>query len=120
MKNDRDDRAIAGLSMGGAESLLIGLNNLDEFSWVGSFSAGGIRNNFDQEFPELKNVVNAQLHLLWVACGVDDGFLFTINRQFNQWLSQEGTRHTAIETPGRHTWMVWRRNLANFAPLLFR
>lgn len=120
VKNDRDDRAIAGLSMGGAESLLIGLNNLDEFSWVGSFSAGGIRNNFDQEFPELKNVVNAQLHLLWVACGVDDGFLFTINRQFNQWLSQEGTRHTAIETPGRHTWMVWRRNLANFAPLLFR
>lgn len=120
VKTDRDDRAIAGLSMGGAESLLIGLNNLDEFSWVGSFSAGGIRNNFGQEFPGLKQVANSKLHLLWVACGVDDGSLAIINRQLNQWLSDEQINHKAIETPGMHTWMVWRRNLAAFAPLLFR
>lgn len=115
----RDNRAIAGLSMGGAQSLLIGLNNLDKFGWVGSFSSGGLRENFDQEFPGLKNAANSQLHLLWVSCGTDDG-LFGINRAFNKWMTDEGIPHKAIETPGNHTWMVWRRNLASLAPLLFR
>ncbi len=115
----RDARAIAGLSMGGAESLLIGLNNRDRFSWVGSFSSGGLRENFDQEFPGLKEAANSQLHLLWVACGTDDGLL-GINRDFNKWMTDEGITHTAVETPGNHTWMVWRRNLDSFAPLLFR
>jgi enterochelin esterase family protein len=115
----RDARAIAGLSMGGAESLLIGLNNRDKFSWVGSFSSGGLRNNFDQEFSDLKNAANSQIHLLWVACGTDDGLL-GINRDFTKWMTAKGITHSAVETPGNHTWMVWRRNLASFAPLLFR
>ena len=115
----RDSRALAGLSMGGAESLLIGLNHLDRFGWVGSFSSGGLRENFDQEFPGLKEASNSQLRLLWVACGTDDG-LVGIHRDFNKWMSEEGINHTAVETPGNHTWMVWRRNLASFAPLLFR
>lgn len=115
----RDARALAGLSMGGAESLLIGLNNLEKFGWVGSFSSGGLRENFNQEFPRLKSEANLQLHLLWVACGSEDGLL-GINRDFNKWMTQEQITHTAIETPGNHTWMVWRRNLAEFAPLLFR
>lgn len=115
----RNARAIAGLSMGGAQSLLIGLNHLDQFAWVGSFSSGGLRENFDEEFPGLKDAANAQLHLLWVACGTDDGLL-GINRSFNEWMTDEGIVHTAVETPGNHTWMVWRRNLASLAPLLFR
>jgi enterochelin esterase family protein len=115
----RDARAIAGLSMGGAQSLLIGLNNRDKFSWVGSFNSGGLWENFDQEFPGLKGTANSQLHLLWVACGTDDGLL-GINRDFNKWMTGEGITHTAVETPGNHTWMVWRRNLASLAPLLFR
>jgi enterochelin esterase-like enzyme len=119
VESGRDSRALAGLSMGGAESLLIGLNNLDRFGWVGSFSSGGLRENFDQEFSSLKSTANSQLHLLWVACGSDDGLL-GINRDFNQWITQQGIRHTEVETPGNHTWMVWRRNLADFAPLLFR
>jgi enterochelin esterase-like enzyme len=119
VKKGRDARAIAGLSMGGAESLLTGLNRLDEFAWVGSFSSGGLRANFDQEFPGLDASANAKLHLLWVACGVDDG-LIGINRDFRKWLTAKGITHTDVETAGKHTWMVWRRNLANFAPLLFR
>jgi enterochelin esterase family protein len=115
----RDARALAGLSMGGAESLLIGLNNRDKFSWVGSFSSGGLRENFDQEFPGLKDAANSQLHLVWVACGTDDGLL-GINRDFNKWMTGEGITHIAVETSGNHTWMVWRRNLESFAPLLFR
>ena len=118
-KNDRSSRAIAGLSMGGAESLLAGLNHLDEFAWVGSFSSGGLRDNFDTEFPGLDASANTKIRLLWVACGTDDS-LIGINRDIDHWLSSKGIKHTDIETPGRHTWMVWRRNLASFAPLLFR
>lgn len=59
------------------------------------------------------------MRLLWVACGTDDG-LIGPNRNFREWLKSKGINHTDIETPGAHTWMVWRRNLSNFAPLLFR
>jgi enterochelin esterase-like enzyme len=116
---DRDDRAIAGLSMGGAESLYVGLNNLDRFAWVASFSAGGLADDYDMEFPSLDATANTKLHALWIACGTDD-HLITPNRKFRAWLTSKGIQHTDIETPGMHTWMVWRRNLAAFAPLLFQ
>lgn len=115
----RDSTALAGLSMGAAQSSVIGLNNLDRFGWIGMFSSGGLRENFSQEFPGLNASVNTRLHLLWVACGTDDGLL-GINQKFNAWLTSEDIRHTYVETPGNHTWMVWRRNLGAFAPLLFR
>jgi len=116
---DRNSRAIAGLSMGGAESLLTGLNTLNDFAWIGAFSSGGVPDDFQTDFPGLDSSVNAQLRLLWIACGTDDR-LIEINRKFRDWLKAKGIQHTDIETPGAHTWMVWRRNLAAFAPLLFR
>jgi enterochelin esterase-like enzyme len=116
---DRDSHAIAGLSMGGAESLLTGLNTLNEFAWIGAFSSGGITPDFDKEFPGLDASANTQLRLLWIACGTDDG-LIEINRTLRAWLGSKGVRHMDIETPGAHTWLVWRRNLIEFAPLLFR
>ncbi|MFZ0771154.1 MAG: alpha/beta hydrolase-fold protein [Candidatus Sulfotelmatobacter sp.] len=116
---DRNARAIAGLSMGGSESLLTGLNNLDKFSWIGAFSSGGIPDDFQKDFPSLDAKANQQLHLLWIACGTEDR-LITVNRNLREWLKTKGVRATEIETPGMHTWMVWRRNLAEFAPLLFR
>jgi enterochelin esterase-like enzyme len=116
---DRNARAIAGLSMGGSESLLTGLNNLDKFSWVGTFSSGGIPENFQKDFPALDKKANQQLHLLWIACGTEDR-LITINRNLRAWLKTKNVKMTEIETPGMHTWMVWRRNLAEFAGLLFR
>ncbi len=119
VSKDRNDRAIAGLSMGGAESLYVGLNHLDHFAWVGSFSAGGLGEDYNAEFPSLNSGANSQLHLLWIACGTDDR-LIAPNRKFRAWLTSKGIRHTDIETPGMHTWMVWRRNLAAFAPLLFQ
>jgi enterochelin esterase-like enzyme len=117
--SDRERRAIAGLSMGGAESLFVGLNNLDRFAWVGSFSAGGLGDDFNKTFPGLNSDANSKLKLLWIACGTDD-FLVEANLKFRTWLDSKGVRYTGIETPGMHTWMVWRRNLASFAPLLFR
>jgi enterochelin esterase family protein len=116
---DRNARAIAGLSMGGSESLLTGLNNLDKFSWVGAFSSGGIPEDFQKDFPALDVKANQQLHLLWIACGTEDG-LIKLNRNLREWLKSKGVKATEIETPGMHTWMVWRRNLAEFAGLLFR
>jgi enterochelin esterase-like enzyme len=119
IKKDRNARAIAGLSMGGSESLLTGLNHLDKFSWIGAFSSGGIPEDFQKDFPSLDTKANQQLHLLWIACGTEDR-LITVNRNLREWLKTKGVKATEIETPGMHTWMVWRRNLAEFAPLLFR
>jgi enterochelin esterase-like enzyme len=116
---DRNSRAIAGLSMGGAESLLTGLNHRDEFAWIGAFSSGGIQKDFPSQFPSLDAGANPQLRLLWIACGVDDS-LININRQFREWLKSKNVNHVDIETPGRHSWMVWRRNLADFSQLLFK
>jgi enterochelin esterase-like enzyme len=121
VQKDRNSRAIAGLSMGGAESLYTGLNNLKTFSWVGSFSAGGLspNQNFDDVFPGLDSKANAQLRLLWVACGKEDGLIGN-HRKLIDWLKTKEIRNTAIETSGAHTWMVWRRYLAEFTPLLFK
>jgi enterochelin esterase-like enzyme len=120
VQKDRESRAIAGLSMGGAESLLTGLNHLDQFAWVGAFSSGGIDlKDFSRQFPNLDAGANKKLKLLWIACGIDDG-LIKINREFKLWLKGIGVQFTNVETPGMHTWMVWRRNLAALAPLLFR
>ncbi len=116
---DRNARAIAGLSMGGSESLLSGLNNLGKFSWIGAFSSGGISDDYQKDFPALDARASQQLHLLWIACGTDDR-LITVNRSLREWLKSKGLKVNEIETPGRHTWMVWRRNLAEFAALLFR
>ncbi len=119
INKDRKAHAIAGLSMGGSESLLTGLNHLDKFAWVGAFSSGGIPEDFQKDFPGLDAKANQQLKLLWIACGTEDR-LITLNRNLRGWLKSIGVNETEIETPGMHTWMVWERDLAEFAPLLFR
>lgn len=120
IQKGRESRAIAGLSMGGAESLLTGLNHLDQFAWIGAFSSGGIDlQDFSVEFPGVDVSANQKLKLLWIACGTDD-HLIEINRQFKLWLKDKGVQFTDVETPGMHSWMVWRRNLAALAPVLFR
>lgn len=119
VSKDRNSRAIAGLSMGGAESLHTGLNALNRFAWIGAFSSGGLSEDFNAAFPALDSKANAQLRLLWIACGKDDR-LIALNRKFLDWLKSRQIRHTWIETPGVHAWMVWRRNLADFASLLFQ
>jgi enterochelin esterase-like enzyme len=119
VRKDRNSRAIAGLSMGGSESLLTGLNNLNKFAWVGAFSSGGIPEEFDKDFPKLDAKANEQLKVLWIACGVDDR-LIELNRKLRAWLEAKGIHKVDVETPGMHTWMVWRRNLVAFSGLLFR
>ena len=117
----REARAIAGLSMGGAESLFVGLNALDRFGWVGAFSSGGLGQaaEFPQVFSKLTAGEGNRLSLLYVACGTEDN-LIEANREFRAFLTERGVKHEGVETPGAHTWTVWRRNLAAFAPKLFR
>ena len=114
---DRNDRAITGLSMGGLESLTIGLTHPEQFGWVGGFSSAMGHREKD-ELAALSGK-SARLRLLWISCGTQDD-LITPNRRFIAWLKSKDVPVTAIEAPGMHTWMVWRDNLAHFAPLLFQ
>lgn len=118
---DAGSRAIAGLSMGGAQALYIGLNDPRSFSWIGSFSGAFIMygGQYEKFFRDLDASAKARHRLLWLSCGGDD-FLLSVNRKCREWLQAKGVALTAKETPGGHAWPVWRRNLAEFAPLLFR
>ena len=115
----RNDRAIAGLSMGGAESLFTGLNTLGQFAWIGAFSSGGLGDDLNAAFPGLDAQANGRLRLLWIACGKEDR-LIEGNKKLLEWFRAKDIRYTWFETPGAHSWMVWRRYLAEFAPLLFQ
>ncbi len=118
---DRDHRALAGLSMGGVESLTIGLNHLDLFSYVGGFSAAVRPADFTRDFGALAanpQQVNQKLHLLWLAVGRDDGFL-TADEALSKFLTAAKIKHSYQTSEGAHTWIVWRRYLRDFAPLLF-
>ena len=119
---DQAHRGITGLSMGGSQSIRIGLANVDKFAYVCPMSAGGIKaDDLDQSFPELAkspSVANAKLKLLWIACGEKDRLL-EFNKGFDQWLTRHEIRHEFKVTPGVHTWLVWRRYLAEVATKVF-
>ncbi len=119
VRANREDRAIAGLSMGGGESLVIGLNHPDKFAWIGGFSSAVIYGSFDGVFPDLGSGRGQRPDLLWVSCGTGDE-LIAAHRKFVAWLKAKGADPTVIETTGIHNWPVWRDNLIHFAPLLFR
>jgi enterochelin esterase family protein len=115
---NKKSRALAGLSMGGAETLFTALNYPDRFQHVAAFSFGGLPQNFAPLFPKLTDAVNAEFTSIYIACGVDDR-LIGINRTFSAWLKEKNIKHEFVETPGAHTWMVWRRNLATVASRIF-
>jgi enterochelin esterase-like enzyme len=114
----RTGRAIAGLSMGGFESLDIGLNSAGKdgtgsFAWVGGFSAPAQ----SVDLPAT-NGEAAKLRLLWISCGTEDPLLEP-NRKLIGQLKGKGYAVKAVETPGAHIWPVWDRNLVDFVQLLF-
>jgi len=119
VKDGAANRAIIGLSMGGGQSLTIGLNHPELFGWVGGMSAS-IYNPETSIAYALNDAAttNRKLKLLWFACGKDD-FLLKQNQQFDELLTARGIRHTYKLTEGNHSWPVWRRYLAEFLPLLF-
>jgi enterochelin esterase family protein len=117
---DREHRAIAGLSMGGAEAMRIGLHHLDLFASIGLFSPaiGNVdpARDYNGKFAD----ANRQLRLLWIGIGRSDTMFFPGVEKMHEELARTGIRHVWLESDGAHTWTVWRKYLADFAPRLFR
>jgi enterochelin esterase-like enzyme len=114
-------RAVAGLSMGGGQSLDAGLNNPDVFDYVGVFSPAVILldPDYTKAFPKLDESVNKKLKLVWIAIGKDD-YLAPSVRKYIDWLHTKNIKFDYKETEGVHSYQVWRRYLTEFAPLLFK
>jgi enterochelin esterase-like enzyme len=116
---DREHRALAGLSMGGGQSLNFGLGNLDTFAWVGGFSSAP---NTMPPAQLLRDAAAArqQLKLLWVSCGDQDS-LFNISEGVHNHLVEQKVPHVwHIDVGGAHTFPVWKNNLYHLSTLLFR
>jgi enterochelin esterase-like enzyme len=119
---DRNHRGLAGLSMGGAQALRIGLNHLDQFGYIGAFSpAISIVDTTKDYDGILANPAraNEQLRLLWIGIGSDD-FLLAPVSESHETLEKAGIKHVWFESSGAHVWTVWRKYLADFAPRLFQ
>ena len=116
---DREHRALAGLSMGGGQSLNFGLGNLDTFAWVGGFSSA------PNTMPPAQLVRDAavarqKLKLLWVSCGDQDS-LFNISEGVHKYLVEQKVPHIwHVDIGGAHTFPVWKNDLYHLSTLLFR
>ena len=117
---DRDQRALAGLSRGGGQSLNIGLRHLDLFSRIGVFSASGGANPQESFKDVAANArkVNDQLKLFWLGIGTEDAG-FANAKKFSGFLDTAGITHKFRTIPGAHTWIVWRQFLNEVSPILF-
>lgn len=124
-KANKQNRAIAGLSMGGYHSLHISKQYPDMFNYVGLFSAAimpdkkvqsPIYDDFDQK---LKIQFSKKPALYWIGIGTAD-FLYQSNTDFRKMLDEKGYKYTYYETGEGHIWKNWRIYLTEFAPQLFK
>jgi enterochelin esterase family protein len=122
ISNDPQNRALAGFSMGGYHTLKIGLNNLNQFGNLGSFSWGADQKFFEEHAPHVLNhprKVKNQIETFFIACGRDD-FLFKRSQALDAFLSDRGIEHTFFVTDGGHEMANWRKFLYEYAQLLFQ
>jgi enterochelin esterase-like enzyme len=117
VKADAEHRALAGLSMGGGQSLRIGLKNLDRFAWIGGFSSA-LRGTSVDLITDPADA-NKKLRLLWVSCG-DTDTLMNANKSFHSALDEKKVAHVWHVDSGAHTFAVWKNDLYLFAQMLFR
>lgn len=118
LKNQKN-RAIAGLSMGGGQSLNFGLGNLDTFAWVGGFSSAPNTKTPQELIPNVNNA-KKKLKLLWISCGDKDG-LITFSKRTHDFLVANQISHIYQVIPsGFHDFNVWKQNLYEFSQLLFK
>jgi enterochelin esterase-like enzyme len=114
---DRDHRALAGLSMGGGQSLNFGLSHPEVFAWVGGFSSAP--NTFPPDKLLGKVASKETFKLIWVSCGDKDG-LMGISQNVHRSLKEKGIEHVWHVDAGGHTWPVWKNDLYLFSQLLFK
>ncbi|WP_223559760.1 alpha/beta hydrolase [Chryseobacterium lathyri] len=117
VKKDRENRAIAGLSMGGGQSLNFGLGNIDKFAWVGSFSSAPNTKEPQQLLPDPAKA--KELKLLWISCG-DQDRLMPFSKRTSDYLTQNNIPHIFYVEPGGHDFKVWKNDLYIFSQLLFK
>lgn len=115
---DREHRAIAGLSMGGGQSLNFGLGNLDTFAWVGGFSSAPNTKVPEALFPA-PDKAKTQLKLLWISCGIDDN-LMLFSQRTHDYAKAIDIPHIFYVEPGGHDFKVWKNDLYMFSQLLFK
>jgi enterochelin esterase-like enzyme len=115
---DREHRAIAGLSMGGGQTLNFGLGNLDKFAWVGAFSSAPNTKTPEQLFPD-PEAAKKQLKLLWISCGDADG-LITYSKRTHDYAAAKGIPHIYYIEPGKHDFKVWKNGLYMYSQLIFK
>lgn len=131
VKTDRNNRALAGLSMGGIQTLNTGIPHLDLFAYLGVFSSGWwanaapSRNGNDTEkyyslLKEKKDEYNKKLKLFWLSMGGKEDIAYNNCQVMMKRFDEIGIKYSYFETPGGHTWPVWRESLYQFAPLLFK
>jgi enterochelin esterase family protein len=132
VKTGRANRAIAGLSMGGAQTLNVAFDKLSDYGYIGVYSSGifGIAGGFggaapstqweDSHMSTLDEASLKQgLKLIWVGCGKED-FLVQTSKATVEMLKKHNFDVTARDTEGGHTWLNWRDYLTEFTPLLFQ
>jgi enterochelin esterase-like enzyme len=118
VNKDRDHRAIAGLSMGGGQSLNFGLGNLDKFAWIGGFSSAPNTKTPAQLLPDPEEA-KTKLKLLWISCGIDDN-LMLFSQRTHDFLEKNNVPHIFYVEPGVHDFKVWKNDLYMFSQLLFK
>ena len=127
-KPDRENRAMAGLSMGGMQTFQITLKHLDKFSYIGGFSGagGGFGGPFDVKTAHGgvmadADAFNKKVKVLWLGIGTaEPQRMYEGVKNYHEALEKAGIKHTYYESPGTsHEWLTWRRCLNEFAPLLF-
>ena len=115
---DRESRALAGLSMGGGQSLNFGLGNLDTFAWIGGFSSAPNTKPAAELVPDPEKATK-QLKLLYVSCGNKDG-LIRISQGVHAYLKEKNVPHTWHVDDHAHDFQHWKKALYNFAQLIFK
>jgi enterochelin esterase family protein len=126
VQTDQASRALAGLSMGGAETLRNGPPNMDKFAYLGVFSMGW-HDHLNPDF-ETRNAkffedparTNELVRLFWIGVGKDDGLIGDGAKRLSDLLTSHGINNEYHETDGGHTWINWRLYLRDFAPKLFQ
>ena len=121
---DREHRAMAGLSMGGGQTLQITLTHLDKFAWIGSFSAPmrnfDAKTSYDGAFAD-SAAFNKKVRLLWIGAGTGEEAIHKGAKSARDALNQLGIKNVFFESPGTaHEWQTWRIHLNDFAPRLFQ
>jgi enterochelin esterase-like enzyme len=115
---DREHRALAGLSMGGGQTLNIGPSHLDTFAWIGGFSSAPNTKSPAEVMPD-PEAAKAQLKLMWLGCGNKDG-LIRISQGVHNYLKEKGVPHVWHVDGNAHDNTEWANNLYLFSQHLFK